>query len=160
MRNNRATFDIDSAGKAVNLARLSGINYVDRTGIEANEKSPEGDWVVGFGLTGYREYFLDGAVAPKKKEDTLKAVCDAIGAKRSLPLPYKGRLSIDIISELFISAKTGNLIISSIAPRTVLFIAEKGKFKDIDSLLTDLSQALVDVSNNRKTDFSWENYEI
>ena len=160
MRNNRATFDIDSAGKAVNLARLSGINFVDRTGIEAAEKSPAGDWVVGFGLTGYREYFLDGAVAPKKKEDTLKAVCDAIGTKRVLPLPNKGRLSVDIVSEIFISSRTGNLVIASIAPRTALFIAEKDKFKDLDSLLTDLSQALVDVSNNKKTDFSWENYEI
>mgnify|MGYP000161393331 CR=1 FL=1 len=160
MRNNRAIFDIDSAGKAVNLARLSGINFVDRTDIEATEKSPAGDWVVGFGLTGYREYFLDGAISPKKKEDIMKTVTDGINPKRALPLPSGGRVCVDIVSEIFISSKTENLVIASIAPRTALFIAEKGKFKDLDSLLTDLSQALVDVSNNKKTDFSWENYEI
>lgn len=156
----KTIFDMDSLNKAVNLSRLSGINFIDRTGIEETENSPAGDWVVGFGLTGYREYFLDGAVSPEKKEKMLKRVMDTIGTRRCLNLPTGGRLSVEIIGEIFISSRTGNLIISSIAPRTVLFIANKEEFKDLDGLLSDLSTALVDVSNDKKTDFNWENYAI
>ena len=156
----KTIFDMDSMNKAVNLSRLSGVNFIDRTGIEATEQSSAGDWLVGFGLTGYREYFLDGKVSPEKKEKMLKMVATTIGAKRCLDLPTGGRLSVEIIGEMFISSKTGNLIISSIAAGTVLFIANKEDFKDLDSLLSDLSQVLVDVSTDKKTDFSWENYEI
>lgn len=156
----QATFDIDSLNKAVNLARLSGINHIDRTGIEESEKAPAGDWVVGFGLTGYKEYFLDGKVDPKKKENIVNMVSVAMGAKRCLPLPYGGKVSVDIIGEIFISTKTDHLIIASIAPKTAIFIAEKDKFKDLDLLLGDLSKALVDVSTGKKSDFNWESYAI
>jgi len=156
----KATFDIDSLNKAVNLARLSGINFIDRTGIEESENAPAGDWVVGFGLTGYKEYFLDGKVTPKKKEDIVKMVSVAMGVKRCIPLPNGGKVSVDIIGEIFISTKTDHLIIASIAPKTAIFIADKDKFKDLDLLLVDLSKALVAVSNNKKSDFNWETYQL
>jgi hypothetical protein len=158
--NKRATFDLDSLNKAVNLNRLSGINHIDRTGIDATEKSAAGDWVVGFGLTGYREYFLDGDVSPEKKETIMKIVSAAMGKKRCLPLPNGGKISVDIIGEIFISAKTDNLIITSIAQKTVLFIAEKDKFNDLELLLSDFSKALVAISTGKTSDFNWDTYTI
>ena len=157
--NKLATFDLDSRNKAVNLSRLSGINYIDRTGIEATETQPAGDFVFGYGSNGYREYFLNGDVSPEKKEDIMRIVSNAMGSKRCLPLPHKGKLSVDIIGEMFISDKTGNLIITSIAPNSVLFVAHSEEYKDLELLLEDLSKALVAVSNSKKSDFNWETYQ-
>jgi len=154
----QAHFEIDSTGKAVNLMRLTGINFVDRTDIEATDKVPAGDWVFGFGATGYRDFFLNGDITPKKKEDIMEIVVKAINSKRHLPLPNGGVISVDIIDEIFINPKTNNLVITSIASRTVLFIAEKDKFKDLEGLKDTLSLALVELSNNKKAEFNWDDY--
>jgi len=160
MKNKQAKFDLDSLNKAVNISRLSGINYIDRTGIEATETKPAGDLIFGYGSNGYKAYFLNGDVSPEKKEDIMRIVSNAIGSKRCLPLPYKGKLSVDIIGEMFISSKTGNLIITSIAPNVVLFVANSEEYKDLELLLADLSKALVAVSNGEKSDFNWETYQL
>lgn len=154
----KATFKIDSSGRATNIMRLSGIVYVDREGVEATEKQPAGDWVMGFDEQGYRRFFFNGEATPKEKEDTVTSASNSIGVKYSIPLIYDGRLSIDIIDDIFISPNSGNLIISSIAPKTALFVAEQDKFVNLEDLRDELSLALVDATNGKTVEINWDDY--
>ncbi|QHS12035.1 hypothetical protein [Shewanella sp. Arc9-LZ] len=154
----KAIFDIDSNGKAVNVTRLQGITTVNRDGIDPTDTQAAGDWLIGFGSDGHRAYFLGGDVSPEKKDAMLEKIADNIGTRRCLPLPDGGKISVDIIDEIYMSTKTDCLIISSIAPRTLIYVAGHDWFSDFDEMLKALSEALVDISNGRKSDFKWDEY--
>lgn len=143
----KAKFHKDSNDGVANLSTLTG-------GIRGDGS------LLGFDSSGYLRFYLDDKTPAAEIEECLNHIAKAIGVKRALVTPDDGVLSIDIIDDVYRNPKSGNLIISSIAPDKVLLILKDDEYTEIDDLVDAVQNALIDLSNDKNATVDWQAHAV
>jgi len=115
---------------------------------------------LSFGANGFLNFHLDGKASEADIEECRQHIMEALKYTKTLNLPNDCGVSISIIDEVYINPQSNNLVISSIADRKYLFIGKPDEYSELDMLLEEVQNALIDLSEGRRTIVDWQAYAV
>lgn len=116
--------------------------------------------VITYDRGGYPKMWLKEGISDEVKDSVTAAIRASIKPADKFTLPCGGVIPVQIIGDAYISPKSENLIITSIAPDTALSIVKTDDFSDIESLLEEVQSVLMDLSSDKNAAVEWDAYRI
>lgn len=115
---------------------------------------------LSFGANGYLNFHLDDKSSDEEIEACRSHIMKVLKFTASLNLPNDCGIAIDIIDEAYINPNSGNLVITSIAEGKALFFAKPDDYSDMEVLLDVVHNALMDLSEGKKSTVDWQAYAV
>tara|TARA_R110000787_G_scaffold76656_3_gene168823 strand:+ start:988 stop:1434 length:447 start_codon:yes stop_codon:yes gene_type:complete len=145
MKVNKKIFAKDSYGTISNVAQSVGY-------------ACNGEDIITYDRFGWSKMWLKDDISDEVKASVVKAINDSLRNQDTFTLACGGKVPLQIIGDAYISPKSGNLIITSIAPDTALCIVKAEDFPEMDSLLKEVQTVLMDLSIDKVAAVEWDAY--
>ena len=113
---------------------------------------------LSFGANGFLNFHLDEKASEEEVEMCREHIMKVLKFTQALNLPNDCGVSIAIIDEVYINPQSNNLVISSIADGKYLFIGKPDEYSELDMLLDEVQNALIDLSEGKRTTVDWQAY--
>lgn len=115
---------------------------------------------LSFAENGFLNFHLDDSASEDEIEECRNHIMKVLKFTAYLNLPNDCGIAIAIIDEAYISPKSGNLVIKSIAEGKIFFTAKPDEYSEMDMLLEEVHNALMDLSAGKKTTVDWQAYAV